>query len=43
MDMAAGFLEYFVSKEWANEARVAIELSTRSEDDDEFAAHYGLA
>lgn len=42
MDMAVAFLEVLVGKEFAEFNRVGLELSAKDQEDDEFAAIYGL-
>lgn len=42
MDMANAFLIHLVGEEVARTIRGVIELSARNQDDDEFAAFYGL-
>ncbi|KAH8079448.1 class I glutamine amidotransferase-like protein [Cristinia sonorae] len=41
-DMASAFLEYLIGDEVASKIRGVVELSVKKEDDDEFAAFYGL-
>lgn len=42
MDMANAFLIHLLGEETAEFIRGVIELSARNQDDDEFAAYYGL-
>ncbi|KAF7321787.1 DJ-1 protein-PfpI domain-containing protein [Mycena kentingensis (nom. inval.)] len=41
-DMAAGFLEHLVGAKLAGAMRAFLEMSTKTEEDDEFAAYNGL-
>lgn len=41
-DMAVAFLEVLAGKEFAEFSRVGLEVATRNQGDDEFAAVYGL-
>jgi len=42
MDMANAFMVHITNAEWAAKVRSVIELGVREEEDDEFAAIYGL-
>lgn len=41
-DMAVAFLETLAGKEFAEFSRIGLELNASSEEDDQFAAVYGL-